>query len=550
MGENVDQATSLQYDLKENLPPAESSQGLTAALKEWQHLRQELGGYPEKIQQKLVELEAGLNDYRLFISKLDYKAADTDRRVWDLFNHILQEKSRLEQDMHSRPLFLRRVKDLRQLKEAWQKLFADQEALLEMLAQAPAELEEYNQKQLEKELQHKEELRRQEFIQRISSARRSLDLGIAYLEQLNREGRVTFGSQVLQLEEAQRIWNERLNKIFEDERSGALSPDDVILQIYNLESMIRELPALSMRVREVEEKFTRLVTRHDMLASLGKTVIPSKEIARMTIKLHEQIPQLWANGDRQELEHAVEVLESFVSTYEGTVETELTYLERRRPGATRTLVATPSSEGSEDVFAQVSAMARSLISAIEARDRFLRGHSEQVSVLVRKMAAAAGMNKTDADFLVLAALMHDVGKISVPEAVLSKVEPLTEDDWHLIQMHPYYGAQILKPIDAVARIVPWVYHHHERWDGRGYPDHLTGRQIPVQASYISVAEAYAAMLVEMPHRPAMSKEEALSELRRNAGTQFNPEAIELLETVLNNSEEKAVVNGASPVSEE
>jgi HD-GYP domain-containing protein (c-di-GMP phosphodiesterase class II) len=471
--------------------------------------------------------------------------------VWDLFNHILQEKARLEQDMRNRPLFLRRVKDLRQLKETWQKLLSDQNALMEYLSQAPAELAEYNQKQIEKELQRREEMRRQEYIQRISSARRSLDLAIGYLEQLHREGRVTFGSQILQLEEAQRIWNERLNKIFEDERSGALNPDEVILQIYNLESMVRELPSLSMRVREVEEKFTRLVTRHDMLASLGKTVIPAKEIARMTIKLHEQIPQLWANGDRQELEHAIEVLESFVSTYENTVETELTYLERRRPGATRSLVTAVTSESQEDVFTQVSAMARSLISAIEARDRFLRGHSEQVSVLVRKMAAVAGMNKTDADFLVLAALMHDVGKISVPEAILSKVEPLTEDDWHQIQMHPYYGAQILKPIDAVARIVPWVYHHHERWDGRGYPDHLTGRQIPVQASYISVAEAFAAMLVEMPQRPAMSKEEALHELRRNAGTQFNPEAIELLETVLNNSEEKAIVNNhTEAVSEE
>jgi len=161
MGENVDQATSLQYEVKENLPPVETSQGWTATFKEWQQLRRELGGFPEKIQQKLVELETGLNDYRLFISKLDYKAADTDRRVWDLFNHILQEKARLEQDMRNRPLFLRRVKDLRQLKEAWQKLLSDQNALMEYLAQAPAELAEYNQKQIEKELQRREEMRRQ-----------------------------------------------------------------------------------------------------------------------------------------------------------------------------------------------------------------------------------------------------------------------------------------------------------------------------------------------------------------------------------------------------
>ena len=112
--------------------------------------------------------------------------------------------------------------------------------------------------------------------------------------------------------------------------------------------------------------------------------------------------------------------------------------------------------------------------------------------------------RQDIDYLLIAALLHDVGKISIPEHILTKTDPLNEDEWQTIQMHPFYGAQIIKPIESLSRIVPWIYHHQERWDGRGYPDHLTGRQIPIPASYISVAEAYSVMTIDLPNRPAKS----------------------------------------------
>jgi putative nucleotidyltransferase with HDIG domain len=328
------------------------------------------------------------------------------------------------------------------------------------------------------------------------------------------------------LEDAEAIWKERLDKIFTDHKNGDIGPDEVVLSIYNLESQIREAPNLSMRIREAEERFTRLITKQDMLVSYGKTVVSQKYIARMTIKLHEQIPQLWASGQRQELEHAVEVIESFVLTYEGTVDTELTYLERRRPGLARALVTV--AEGDETALIQVGAMARTLIAAIDSRDHYMRGHSETVSRLAVQMARNANWNKTDIDYLMIAALLHDVGKISIPEHILTKTEPLNQDEWQTIQMHPFYGAQIIKPIESLARIVPWIYHHQERWDGRGYPDHLTGRQIPVPASYISVAEAYSVMTTDLPNRPAMSNEEAIIELRKEAETQFSAEAVEVL----------------------
>ncbi len=510
--------------------PAKGINRIAATLREWRKLRSRISEFPERVQDKLDELEVSLNDYRLVIASLDFKAADTDRRVWELFEHIQGENRRLEKQTSSRPLFFRSVKDLNALLDAWEKLQVDQEALKDMIARAPAELLDYNNRQVERENLRLEEQRKADYQTRVASAKRSLDLAIGYIDQLNREGRVTFGSQILQIEDAQQYWNERLDGIMEEQRKGDIGPDEVVLNIYNLESLVREAPSLSMRVREVEERFTRIITKHDMLVSYGKTVISQKEIARMMIKLHEQVPQLWVTGQRTELEHALEVLESFVSTYEATIETELTYVERRRPGLTRALVSV--SEGDEAALVHVSAMARSLIAAIDSRDRFMRGHSEAVSRLAVKMAKNANWNKTDIDYLMIAALLHDVGKVSVPEHILTKTEPLTEDEWQAIQMHPYYGAQIIKPVDALSRIVPWIYHHQERWDGRGYPDHLTGRQIPIPASYISVAEAFSVMTIDLPNRPARSKEEAIDELRKEAETQFSPDAVEVLADIV------------------
>jgi HD-GYP domain-containing protein (c-di-GMP phosphodiesterase class II) len=508
----------------------------TAVLREWRNLRKRVGGFSEIVEQKLASLEINLSDYRLVISGLNYKAADTDRKVWDLYGHILTENTRLVTQTKTRPLFLLSVHDLQVMNDSWEKLCLDQEALTEMLQKAPTDLVEYNSRQLEKDSMRREESHRQDIVARVSSARRSLDLAIGYIQQLHREGRVTFGSQVLQLDDAQVYWNERLNKIFEQEKLGEISSDEVVLGIYNLETLVRESPTISMRIREIEEKFTRLINKHDMLVSYGKTVISQKEISRMSIKLHEQVPQLWASGQRMELEHAIEVIENFINTYENTIESEVVYLERRRPGLTRALAAIPEAE--DGSLTQVSAMARSLIAAIDSRDRNMRGHSEAVSRLSVQIARTAKWQKNDLDYLMIAALLHDVGKISIPEHILTKTDPLTEDEWHTIQMHPFYGAQIIKPIESLARIVPWIYHHQERWDGRGYPDHLTGRQIPMAAGIIAVAEAYSVMTIDLPNRPAMSPDEALNDIQKASETQFSPEAVEALADVVAKEKEK------------
>ena len=156
----------------------------------------------------------------------------------------------------------------------------------------------------------------------------------------------------------------------------------------------------------------------------------------------------------------------------------------------------------------------------------MRGHSEEVTRLALQTARGMNWSASDLEYLELAGLLHDVGKLAIPEAVLSKVQPLTPDERTLIQKHPFYGANIVKPVAGLNRIVPWIYHHQERWDGEGYPDHLSRRDIPMGANIIAVAEAYTVMTMDMPYHQALSKDAALKAVQQESGRQFHPEVVE------------------------
>jgi len=180
----------------------------------------------------------------------------------------------------------------------------------------------------------------------------------------------------------------------------------------------------------------------------------------------------------------------------------------------------------EDVRNLSVAAIRSLAAAIDARDPYTRGHSETVARLVVRLGRELGWEGADLEMLEFAALLHDVGKIAIPDAILRKVGPLEPDDWAVIRLHPYHSAQIIKPVEPLHRIVPWVYHHHERWDGAGYPDGLKGEEIPLASRIIAVADVYSAMTSDRPYRRAKSHGEAIAELRREAGKQFDPQVVD------------------------
>jgi putative nucleotidyltransferase with HDIG domain len=166
-----------------------------------------------------------------------------------------------------------------------------------------------------------------------------------------------------------------------------------------------------------------------------------------------------------------------------------------------------------------------LSAAIEARDPYARGHSSRVTVFAQAMARSLRLDKERVGVLRLAALLHDVGKLVVPSAVLLKRGPLTDEELGLMRRHPAAGARMLRSLGAPETILPLVLHHHERWDGEGYPTGRRGDDIPLEARVLCIADSFDAMTSMRPYRASWTPDEALEELERCAGTQFDPELV-------------------------
>jgi len=166
---------------------------------------------------------------------------------------------------------------------------------------------------------------------------------------------------------------------------------------------------------------------------------------------------------------------------------------------------------------------RALTSAIDAKDRYTRGHSERVALMAARLATAVGIDDSEAERVHIAGMVHDVGKIGVPEAVLCKPGRLTDEEFELIKLHPEIGHRIVKDIPLLADVLPGVLHHHERWDGRGYPHGLAGEDIPLMGRLLALADTFDAMSSTRSYRAAMTRDKVLSEIERCAGAQFDPE---------------------------
>lgn len=165
---------------------------------------------------------------------------------------------------------------------------------------------------------------------------------------------------------------------------------------------------------------------------------------------------------------------------------------------------------------------QALTAAIDAKDHYTRGHSERVAHLAVMISRALGGGSEEETQVRLCGLVHDVGKIGVPEAVLTKSGRLTDEEFNFIKCHPSIGHTILKDIPQLGTVLPGVLHHHERWDGRGYPHGLAAERIPRLARIISVADTFDAMSSTRSYRPAMPRENVRAELLRCAGTQLDP----------------------------
>ena len=148
------------------------------------------------------------------------------------------------------------------------------------------------------------------------------------------------------------------------------------------------------------------------------------------------------------------------------------------------------------------------------------------------MGAGLGLDSRQLKRLELGALFHDIGKIGIPEAVLSKPGPLTTEERRLMEKHPELGERIIAPIDRLQEVRPIVRHCHERYDGMGYPDRMVGEEIPLESRIIFVCDAYHAMTTDRPYRKKLPKAEAVRRLEDGAGTQFDPRVVEVAKLVL------------------
>jgi hypothetical protein len=175
---------------------------------------------------------------------------------------------------------------------------------------------------------------------------------------------------------------------------------------------------------------------------------------------------------------------------------------------------------------------QALATAIEAKDPYTRGHSDRVAKYAHLIANEMNLSEDFLNNLNCAALLHDIGKIGVPEEILNKPGKLSEDEFEKIKIHPGLGASIVEKIDFMVNSSLFIRFHHERQNGTGYPEGLTSKEIPLGAAILSVADAYDALTSDRPYRKARKPEDALSEIEKNSGLQFKPEVVQALISVL------------------
>jgi putative nucleotidyltransferase with HDIG domain len=192
----------------------------------------------------------------------------------------------------------------------------------------------------------------------------------------------------------------------------------------------------------------------------------------------------------------------------------------------------------------------SLSNALEAKDAVTSEHTEEVVRLAVAVAAELDLELEAVRNVELGAVLHDIGKVRVPEAILNKPGPLTEEEWAVMRTHPEVGERILRPIQSLQAILPIVRHHHERWDGTGYPDRLAGRAIPLGARIVAVCDAFRAMTEDRPYRKALTEDDARRELTDGVGSQFDADCVEALFRALNRRNGTATVVALRPPTAE
>ncbi|MCB0035264.1 MAG: HD-GYP domain-containing protein, partial [Anaerolineales bacterium] len=184
----------------------------------------------------------------------------------------------------------------------------------------------------------------------------------------------------------------------------------------------------------------------------------------------------------------------------------------------------------------------------DARDPYVGGHAAQVAAYAVAIGQELGLSVEQLEVLRQSGYLHDIGKIAIPEAILHKPSKLTDEEYELLKHHANIGADFIETSQGLRHLAPFVRHHHERWDGRGYPDGLSAQDIPLEARILNVCDSVEAMASDRPYHRALSTEEIIAEVERCAGTQFDPAVVQAFVRVAEHESDCFIVNSARTVT--
>jgi putative nucleotidyltransferase with HDIG domain len=302
--------------------------------------------------------------------------------------------------------------------------------------------------------------------------------------------------------------------------------DDMEAMRMALEDSLRFQGYDALSVGSAEEALDRLRSEQFdlLLTDQAMPGLSGIELAEATARIHPDMPIVLLTG-HTDVELAKASLQRGASDYVTKPVNihELPIVIERNLTRHRMLLERLKEREAQVMFEAIKALA----SAVDAKDPYTARHSMRVTRLSLILADGVGLPSDDRYVLELSAWMHDVGKIGVPDHILTKGSPLTKAEFEIMKIHAPKGGEIVRQIEELTQVADVIRHHHERWDGRGYPDGLRGKGIPLLSRIILIADCFEAMTSDRSYRPGTGRAHALEELHQHAGSQFDPELADI-----------------------
>lgn len=382
------------------------------------------------------------------------------------------------------------------------------------------------------------------------------DKGVAPFTPEDQKLIVSLSNEIVMVIENAMLFNERERKVVE--LDNLLKATEAIASALQLDPLLDKIMELGMNVMDAEGCSVLLVDEKEKkLQFVAASGAKKEEVKKLSLDIGEGVAGWVVQNDqplliedvsrdtrfskrvdeslRQETKSLICVPLKVKERIIGVMEVinkrgDRTFTERDmvlfKPLSAQAAVSIERAKLYEDLEDMYISTVKSLAAAIDAKDPYTRGHSERVTRFSMLIAKELGLDdKTQRD-VQLCGLLHDVGKIGVPISVLRKKDKLTDEDWKHIRRHPVLGAEIISPIAQLKELIPNIRHHHERYDGKGYPDKLKGEDIPLISRILAVADTFDALTSERPYRSGLADKAALEEMEVVKGTQLDPACVD------------------------